>query len=192
MLRAACPCVGLGAIADVGHVARHPELVGNLGRVGIEATRTEDVWETLDALLAVGSEPSHFASVDWESWLRGTGDTLRSSLPLDVAQSPTDGSAEPVRDLAAELLAFPAAERRAALERHVIDRAARVLDAPAERLDPDRSLVGFGLDSLMAVELIAALHRETGVRVALADVLRGISLRELSLAVDRGLEAAAL
>ena len=185
-------CLGLGAIADVGHVARHPALVSSLSRVGVEAIRSDDVWETLDALLAAGSDRRIVASVDWESWLRGTGDTLRSSLPLDVAQSPTDGSAEPVRDLAAELLAFPAAERRAALERHVIDRAARVLDAPAERLDPDRSLVGFGLDSLMAVELIAALHRETGVRVALADVLRGISLRELSLAVDRGLEAAAL
>ncbi|MDP9258118.1 MAG: acyl carrier protein [Actinomycetota bacterium] len=88
------------------------------------------------------------------------------------------------------MVTAPAAERRAALERHVTERAARVLDALPDRLDPERPLIGFGLDSLMAVEFIAAVHRETGVRIQLNDVLRGLSLRDLSAAVHRQLEPA--
>ncbi len=183
-------CLGLGAIADVGHVARRPELASGLARVGVEALDSHDVWDVLDHLLAAGSDRRIVASIDWDGWLNGPGATLRGAVPLHGGGSAANDAAEPVRNLAAELLELPVAERRAALERHVTERAARVLDALPERLDPERPLIGFGLDSLMAVEFIAAVHGETGVRIQLNDVLRGLSLRDLSAAVHRQLEPA--
>jgi amino acid adenylation domain-containing protein len=68
-------------------------------------------------------------------------------------------------------------------------QVARVLELDGARLPPERSLVSFGLDSLSAAELAAAIESELGVQVPLATLLEGVSLAELAEEVERRLMA---
>jgi NAD(P)-dependent dehydrogenase (short-subunit alcohol dehydrogenase family)/acyl carrier protein len=57
-------------------------------------------------------------------------------------------------------------ERRAALERHVFDCLARVLHLPAERIDAQAPLRGYGMDSLMSLEIRNRLEVSLGLRLS--------------------------
>jgi len=59
------------------------------------------------------------------------------------------------------------------------------------RIDPDRPLSAYGLDSLSTVELHADLEASLGVAVPIALLLSGPSLRELAAAVSDAASAAA-
>jgi NAD(P)-dependent dehydrogenase (short-subunit alcohol dehydrogenase family)/acyl carrier protein len=57
-------------------------------------------------------------------------------------------------------------ERRAALERHVFDCLARVLHLPADRIDAHAPLKGYGMDSLMSLEIRNRLEASLGLRLS--------------------------
>src|SRR5262245_40940428 len=89
------------------------------------------------------------------------------------------------------------------MERHEVEHllaeeAARVLRPPDGRLPVDRPLTGFGLDSLAAVELRAAVEARLGAAPPLGDLLEGASIEELAAelaagpAADLGVGLAAL
>ncbi|HSF41305.1 MAG TPA: non-ribosomal peptide synthase/polyketide synthase [Thermoanaerobaculia bacterium] len=61
--------------------------------------------------------------------------------------------------------------------------AARV---DATRIDPDRPLTAFGLDSLAAIEWRHAVLSATGVSLPMADLLEGMTLREAATRVAAG------
>jgi len=90
----------------------------------------------------------------------------RSSLLASVARTP--GPAQPhsaalMPDLERRLAAVHPARRAQILLTSVIEQAAGVLDlAATQKLDPRRPLREYGLDSLMALDLSAALSRLSG------------------------------
>ncbi|HEV3456051.1 MAG TPA: amino acid adenylation domain-containing protein, partial [Thermoanaerobaculia bacterium] len=57
---------------------------------------------------------------------------------------------------------------------------ARLSGANPRRIDDDRPLIGWGLDSLSMMELQAAVEDELGVVVPVSELLDGLTLRELS------------
>ena len=57
---------------------------------------------------------------------------------------------------------------------------ARLAGGDPRRIDDDRPLIGWGLDSLAMAELQAAVDDELGVVVPLADLLAGMTLRDLA------------
>ena len=69
-------------------------------------------------------------------------------------------------------------------------RAARRLGVAPERIALDRPLLGFGLDSLAAVELQQEAAAELGVALSLASLLDGASLLELAAEAAAGTPAA--
>ncbi|MGJ7905895.1 SDR family NAD(P)-dependent oxidoreductase [Actinopolyspora sp. H202] len=66
-----------------------------------------------------------------------------------------------------------------------------IIGTAAADVDPDRPLIGLGLDSLMAMRARNAVEREFGVGVAPAMLLRGCSTTELAsrLITDLGIES---
>ncbi len=122
-------------------------------------------------------------------YLGGGLHPLGSSRLDDGAEPET--AEGPLRDA---LLTAPAAGRMAVAERwlsRAFARLARLSRESARRLDPERPLTGFGLDSLVAVELKNAVEDEVGVALPIAGLLEGMSLREAALRiVDPGVAGA--
>jgi amino acid adenylation domain-containing protein len=100
-----------------------------------------------------------------------------SRLEAAAEPGPVEG---PLRDA---LLAAAAPERMALAERWLARAFARLARVDARRLDPERALTGFGLDSLVAVELKNAVEDEVGVALPIAGLLEGMSLREAALRI---------
>ena len=187
--------VGWGAVADVGYVARHPEVAEYVFRGGLVGFTPEQAVATLGALLRRDRPYVIAARIDWPI-VTATNPALTSSrrfLPFATAAE-HDGGRE-VTDADATPLALlddaAPQERRAALERYVVGKVARVLGGTADRVDPDRPLPELGFDSLMAVELTTALKTDLKVRVPVVRILQGASARDLAGAVlDRLSDAA--
>ncbi len=179
--------LALGAIADAGHVARHMDVLHRLAGAGLESLPAADAWEGMEELLRRGGGRRTLARMDWGAWASGPLATLATTVFAPViprGPRPPAGAADgPGGDLLARVRAAPPAERRAAVEGHLVLLAARVIDAPAERVDPSRPLTETGVDSLMAVELMTAVQRDLGASLALADLLEGASLRDLAARV---------
>jgi len=71
-----------------------------------------------------------------------------------------------------------------ALRRQLASRIARLIGVPVSEVEADRPLTAIGLDSLMAVELQAALESELGAQVAAVDLLKGASLEQIARRVE--------
>jgi acyl carrier protein len=178
--------VNWGAIEGVGYVARHPELQGRLTWEGIESITADDACAALARALRQDVSRVAVARIDWSRWSDGAAGARPAGMPPSRREAVDAGEAGDLaaqhggrNGLLARLRSAAPAEQRVLLERHLVQCAAKVLDAEAERVDPARSLTDMGLDSLMAVELQTALRRELGVEPPLVEMLGGVSLRNL-------------
>jgi amino acid adenylation domain-containing protein len=82
-------------------------------------------------------------------------------------------------------------DRAARIEELVRERAAEALGVAPALLGPERPLLAFGLDSLAAVELQAALAAALGVLLPLPELLAGATPREISERLQELLDRAA-
>ncbi len=91
---------------------------------------------------------------------------------------------------AEELLGLPAEQRIEALVTGLTAGVRTALGSRGSAVDADAPLSGLGLDSLMAVELRNEIQGRLGVKVTVADFLKGATVRSLALQVVEGLAAA--
>ncbi|HYG65304.1 MAG TPA: AMP-binding protein, partial [Thermoanaerobaculia bacterium] len=110
---------------------------------------------------------------------------LEGRLPVVVRNVPAGAAAEaeepgePWFGLDG-LTALPPEQRAAAFAELLRAAAARALSLPLASVDPSRPLTALGLDSLSAAALEQEVEARTGLRVALPDLLQGISLEGLA------------
>ena len=87
-----------------------------------------------------------------------------------------------------ELAAAAPAERGGLLISYLSSQLIRILALGATyQLDPRRSLVEMGMDSLMAMELRNRLQTSLNVRVPVSDLMQGPSAEQLSAQLLRGM-----
>lgn len=67
----------------------------------------------------------------------------------------------------------------------LVRKLSRALSIPQEDLDPSRPLHVYGVDSLLAVELLNYFAKEMGVDLAIFDITNGSSFQAISLTVAR-------
>lgn len=91
----------------------------------------------------------------------------------------------------AELLASPLGQAHDLALEHIRARIDRVLGTDGATVDPARPLTELGLDSLLAVELLASLKAGFGVEIPAVRLLQGATLAELAGILLAELEVAA-
>lgn len=68
----------------------------------------------------------------------------------------------------------------------VLGLVGAALDLPEDRVDPDTSLVGLGLDSLTGMRLAGAVRERYAIDVGVERLLDGMTSRQLARALDEG------
>lgn len=82
-----------------------------------------------------------------------------------------------------DLLSAEPALRQKLLENYALEKVSQILGVPVSKLDPQASLLNFGLDSIMAIELKNSIDADLGVRVPIATFLQGHSIAHLTAQV---------
>ena len=170
--------VNWGVVADVGHVARHPEIARVLEKqLGATGTPAAELLDRLGDLLSVGAIQTSIVCLDW-SHTSTAMQTVRSSprfSNLIVEMRP--GTNRESRSLIIKMLASaPAEQRKQILSSHVLNEIAQIMGTSPSSLDLDQPMINLGIDSLMAIELKTRVEIDFGIQLNATQFLAGLTL----------------
>jgi NADPH:quinone reductase-like Zn-dependent oxidoreductase/SAM-dependent methyltransferase/acyl carrier protein len=172
--------VGWGGISDVGYLKSRPETVKSLAQVGIATMPSSTALDILRRLLR--RDHAHFIAgpMDFRAWHRrlSAGHSLFAYF-LGGGTSETEARPQ-LENYLEKLQSLEPGQRPAFVRDFLVLMLSQVLGVPTSRIDPDKSLVAQGLDSLMAVELRQRVKDEMRADIAVMEVLQGQTLAELA------------
>ncbi|GAA3588799.1 type I polyketide synthase [Nonomuraea rosea] len=171
--------IAWGALGDCGHVAREG-LTPAMEAFGAEPVDSGKALATLETLTGSGAVVAGIGRFDW---LR-----LRTFLPTLVAPRfagllPDDGDhgGHSRQDLVAALAGRSAEAGLEIVGRTLAELLARILQTEVARLDARVPLQDYGVDSLMAAELLTTLRQRLDVEIPPMELLQsGITLTDLA------------
>ncbi|HET7550229.1 MAG TPA: SDR family NAD(P)-dependent oxidoreductase [Gemmatimonadaceae bacterium] len=183
--RAGLPALAVnwGPWADIGMAAQDDIRGGRLAERGLGSIPVREGTELLDLLLQ--QRPSQIAvmPIDWRLWAERFPETLKVPFLSELSGEWAGEEATRAAEDGIRQTVLACESRQSAMEllgKHLRTDAARILRIPEERLDPKLSLIRFGLDSLMAVELKNRVESDFDVRLPAARLLQGPSVIELA------------
>jgi acyl carrier protein len=177
--------VAWGPIADVGYLADHPAARDALARrLGAVPLASAGALASLPALIASGLPSVTLAEVNWGAG-KGHLPILNEVLFEGVAaQAEARGATVDM----AELLAGKSPEEvKEIIQGLLLDEVAGILRVARGKLDPNRPLSEFGMDSLMAVELRIAVERRLGVEIPALMLNDSVTLSVMATRIARSL-----
>lgn len=162
--------IAWGAIADVGYVARHG-LAQAMAPLGVGLLPAHEGLAVATTLLGSDAEVAGVVRSDWGRGLRllpSTGSPrLSTLLPGDTA----DGDLVE-EELLRALAGMPCAEALDHLIGDLTGILAGILQMDPEGINPHGRLDSYGLDSLMATELLVTLNQRFNVDIPPMELLR--------------------
>jgi len=169
--------IGWGALAGAGMLAENERAAERLARAGIQALPAASALEALSRILHWS--PPHLAvmAVDWARWSerhpRAHG---WPRLSLVLAETAGDRRGPGTRDVRAALAAIAPEARLPALVSRMAELVAETLHLASDQVDVHEPLASIGIDSLVGIELQAAIGVKLGVQVSLLELMRGENL----------------
>jgi acyl transferase domain-containing protein/NADPH:quinone reductase-like Zn-dependent oxidoreductase/NADP-dependent 3-hydroxy acid dehydrogenase YdfG/acyl carrier protein len=183
-------CLSWGAIEDVGYLARNPEVKEALkARMGGAALAADEAFRVLEQALLRDCSGFAAMDVDWSALRRflptaGSPKFAELARRLQDSNSDVEGLAE-IERLLHEL-------EPEELEQVFVDllrrEVADILRISPDRLDPDRSMYDQGMDSLMGMELVAAVEARFGVKLPIMALSEGPTISRLVERIIRQLK----
>jgi acyl transferase domain-containing protein len=180
-----------------GGMGEHPAIERRFREVGVTPISMERGVAALQQVIASNRVEVTIADVDWRTYI----DALRISTPLlaDLVDMSSYGpAADATRADVVELSALDLEQLRAAagperarlLQTWLTDTVARLLRCRPADVEPDRSLSTMGLDSIVGLELKAAIDAQLNVSLPVVTILDGPSVLSLAELLLQELETA--
>ncbi|MGK5548558.1 type I polyketide synthase [Streptomyces sp. URMC 127] len=163
--------VGWGALGGTGYVARHG-LAPAMESSGLETLSPREVFGAADVLLGDGTDVAGVGRCNWAR-LRACLPSLGEPRYRQLVPEPDEETGHTHAELVRALSAMPPEDALRALTGQLVRILAGVLHLDPARIDPGRRIEEYGVDSLMAAEFLAALHRRFDVRVPPMELMRG-------------------
>ncbi|MFI9237289.1 SDR family NAD(P)-dependent oxidoreductase [Streptomyces sp. NPDC053079] len=150
--------VAWGAIAETGYVAREG-LTSSLAAAGLTPVTPHEACTALDRFHAHGTDVTAYGRCDWAR-MAMIAPSLAGPRFAAVVPPPLIGTDYRLEELLARLAAASPEEALDLLEKALTSVIADILHMPADQLDPTGNLRDYGMDSLMAMELLATLRKQ--------------------------------
>ncbi|WP_246430622.1 type I polyketide synthase [Streptomyces rectiverticillatus] len=162
--------VGWGALGGTGYVARNG-LARALESGGVEALTPREVFDAAGVLLSDGTEVAGVGRYNWAR-LRACLPSLGAPRYRQLVPEPDEETGRTHEEIVQALSAMSPADALQALAGSLVRILADVLHLDPGRIDPARRLEDYGVDSLMAAELLATLRRRFDVQVPPMELMR--------------------
>ncbi|UQA91406.1 type I polyketide synthase [Streptomyces halobius] len=162
--------IAWGALGETGYVIRN-DLTAQLSALGLEPLSLRDAFATLDDLLTRDTPVTGAGRYNWGRTrdLLPTLNAPRHSLLLPSSSETRGRSRE---EILAALAALPPEQARAAVQDAITQLLAKVMQMDPDTLDPHRRLDEYGIDSLMAAELLTSMRHQFDVDIPPMELLR--------------------
>ncbi len=173
--------INWGAIADVGMVARHHELEQYLQGVGITPLAPARAVHALGLALAQNITQIGIGDIEWSKWSR-SHPAAAASARYDALVEPTARGADgaPGSTALDELLMLAPEQRDEAIAELLVEQVAATLQSTPDKVDRRQSLTTLGVESLMAMELQAAIESSIGIKLSVLDLMKGSTIAQLA------------
>jgi acyl carrier protein len=189
--------INWGALAQVGMAARHSDAEKHLLRAGVGSFTPSQAVKLFARVLHWNPVELGVAMMDWKLW--GATYPAWAASPkfgaLLVKQDSADAQSVET-ELMRTLAALAPQDRVAAILAVLVNQLADALQTTPERIDPDKSLISLGVDSLMAMDLQEAIERDFAFKISTLELMKGNDLtalaRQLALCVAAPVTAAAV
>jgi acyl transferase domain-containing protein/NADPH:quinone reductase-like Zn-dependent oxidoreductase/acyl carrier protein len=175
--------VNWGPWADVGMAALDDNRGARLSDRGLESIPVREGTELLDVLLQQRPAAIAVMPIVWSRWAENFPEALGSPFLSELSSEWSGIATAHASQNGIRQSLLACGSRAAALELlhgYLRTAAAKILRVPEERLGLKMSLVRFGLDSLMAVELKNRIESDMAVNLPAARLLQGPSVAELA------------
>jgi epothilone polyketide synthase D len=174
--------INWGPWADVGMAAMKEDRGSRLAENGMGSIPLEEGAELLDTLLQQPSPQVAVMPIDWEVWAERFPDLLRLPILSELADDLKPAASQSGEQSVQQMVAAAGTQTEALelLQAYLRKETAKILRVPEARLDPKVSLIRFGLDSLMAIELKNRIETSFAVRLATTKLLQGPTVTELA------------
>jgi len=175
--------INWGPWAAIGMAAASPEFTLRLAQRGIRAISPEEGIRALESVLLSGKSNVGVVDIDWDAMRRVAGADLRplfaeiyaekDGAPPRMAEGPRRAQLPaaaflPSARLSAagnRILAARGDERVALLTTYIQEQAATVLHVDQAQISPEAKFNDLGMDSIMLMELINAIERDTRLKL---------------------------
>jgi acyl transferase domain-containing protein/acyl carrier protein len=168
--------INWGALAEVG-MASHAEVEQHFKLMGMHTFTPAQAMDALTHVLRWHPVQVAVLDADWHKW--GQFEPVGGASPrfrhLTHKQEQTVDSA-----LRQTLLQLPPEARHEMFAFMVAEQVAETLRLPTDKVEVHQSPVHLGMDSLMAVELQAALSLRFGVEVSTLELMRGNTIGQMA------------
>lgn len=183
--------VSWGAIDDVGYLARHSDIKQALqSRMGGAALDSGEALDVLEQLLARDLSGLGVLELEWGALRRFLPTALSPKFEELARQAEEAGAdAEGQEQLARWLEELDDAQLAAALGELLKKEIGDILHIAPERIADDRSLYELGMDSLMGMELVAAVEARFGVSLPIMALSEGPTVARLVERIVRQLRS---
>ena len=174
--------INWGALRDIGMATRFGDIDRLLG-TGLGLFSPAQAVKLLD--LAMGWRPVELgiAKMDWLQWARlypTWGASPKYRHLLTAAPRSGDAGAQAVNPVRASLLAANQDTRLAGIVDLLVGFLAATIETRPDAIDRTLPLPSLGLDSMMALDLLAAMEDAFGVKVPMLAVMNGNSIDQLA------------
>jgi len=171
-----------GAIDDAGFLARNEKIKDALqNRMGGAAIQSSVALEALEALLMANRSGEGVLEFDWKAlnrFLPSAGSPKFHDLVRQAGDfEPDEDHSGDVKKMLAEL---SVADAVSALSEMLKQEVGEILRISPDRIDSGRSVYDMGLDSLMGVELAAALEARFGIKISVMALSENPTIEKLA------------
>lgn len=184
-------CLAWGAIDDVGFLSRNSHLKQALvSRLGGSILNSAQVIAELEAALLNAYEDSSYLALDWSSLNGVLAVSNQAKYHYFNRFADTNERQDPA-DLRLRLAALPDDQRSELIYQLLAGQVEKILCLAGGEVDIDQSLFEQGMDSLMGVELAAAIETHFSVRIAAMALAEGPTVRRVGDTVLRQMQLSA-
>lgn len=178
--------IDIGIVKSVGYVAENRGTADRLKKSGYKELTEDDVLKAIESSIISSPQTQMLLGLNGADWEESglARDQRFTALTARQSSSATSVSKVASGELSGLIAAATTLEEAAAVVLDGITKKLMDIFMITEaEVDPSKSLSGFGVDSLVAVELRNMLALRTGAEVSIFDIMQSASIQALSVTV---------
>ncbi len=171
--------INWGILSGAGIMERNPEIVAFFDEAGFEATPIEIALQALRMLLMKAGGQAGIATIDWTNMKKYLALVANTNI-FEYLTSQELGS-ETNEAILTQILTASSEQRVAIVAHFLTLKMSEILGFNFDdTIDYEAPLASFGLDSLMAIELINVINKQLSLNIAVSDLLSSGTITDIA------------